>query len=132
MAKRSRLILTRDGERAFGRLADGISRALDGVLRKEQVKKKDLAERAGVDQAIVSRALDGSRNLETRTVAALFGAVGYSLDVVPKPMHAAPQGRTNQPSPSDLRVDMPKPRPARIESGARDLDVTLKMRRADA
>ena len=84
MAKHPRLTLTRDGERAFGRLADGIGRALDFVLRVEHLKKKDLAEKAGVDQAIVSRVLDGSRNLEIRTVGAIFGAAGYALDVTPK------------------------------------------------
>lgn len=97
MAKQPRLTLTRDGERAFGRLADGIGRALDNVLRKEQIKKKDLADRAGVHQAVVSRVLDGSRNLETRTIAALFGAVGYALDVVPRSMHASPQNQNNHP-----------------------------------
>jgi len=132
MAKRSRLILTSDGEQAFGRLADGISRALDAVLRQERVKKKQLAELAGVDQAVVSRALDGSRNLETRTVAALFGAMGYSLDVVPRPMHAASLPAGERPLSHDRQKDLPKRRPADLESGTRDPGVSPRVERADA
>lgn len=98
MAKRSRLILTKDGERSFGHLADGIGRALDSVLRSERMKKKELAEKAVVDQAVISRVIEGSRNLELRTVGALFGAAGYVLDVSPKRIHAPPHMPTNHPS----------------------------------
>ncbi len=96
MAKQPRLTLTVDGERAFGRLADGIARTLDGLLRAEGMKKKDLAEKAGVDQAVLSRVLDGSRNLELRTVGALFGALGYVVDVVPRRIRAPAEGSGNQ------------------------------------
>jgi hypothetical protein len=95
MAKHSRLILTRDGERAFAHLADGIASGLDRVLRTEKIKKKELAERAKVDQAIVTRVLDGARNVEIRTVGALYGAAGYVLDVAPRPIRA-PHGGSNE------------------------------------
>ncbi|MBC7637000.1 MAG: hypothetical protein H7251_15510 [Acetobacteraceae bacterium] len=49
MTKHKRLILSDDGELAFGRLADGIARSLKQLLRKDRVKKKDLADLAGVD-----------------------------------------------------------------------------------
>lgn len=89
MAKHSRLILTRDGERAFAHLADGIAASLDRILRTEKIKKKDLAERAHVDQAVVTRALDGTRNVEIRTIGALVGAAGYVLHVSPQPIRGA-------------------------------------------
>jgi transcriptional regulator with XRE-family HTH domain len=104
MAKHPRLTLTSDGERAFGRLADGIARSLDGLLRAEGMKKKELAEKAGVDQAVLSRVLDGSRNLELRTVGALFGALGYVIDVVPKRIHA-PSEAVGNASPVTPRSD---------------------------
>jgi len=88
MAKRSRLILTEDGERAFAHFADAIASSLDHVLRTEKIKKKQLAEQANVDQAIVTRVLDGSRNVEIRTVGALYGAAGYVLDVSPRRIRA--------------------------------------------
>ena len=97
MAKHSRLILTRDGERAFARLADGIARALDSILRKEGVKKKELAEKAGIDQAVLSRVPDGSRNMEIRTAGALFGAMGYVLDVEARRINA-PRREPSKPA----------------------------------
>jgi predicted transcriptional regulator len=99
MTKRTRLILTSDGERAFGRLADSIARVLEEILRKEKIKKKDLAKKAGVDQAVLSRALDGSRNIEIRTVGALLGSLGYVLDVAPKRIRADATTASNQMRP---------------------------------
>ena len=94
MAKRSRLILTSDGERAFAQLADGLAAGLDRILRTHKIKKKELAERANIDQAIVTRVLDGTRNVEIRTVGALYGAVGYVVDVSPRSIRA-PRERNN-------------------------------------
>jgi DNA-binding phage protein len=94
-SNRIRLTLTRDGERAFSGLADGIARTLDELIRTERVKKKDLAEKAGIDQSVLSRVLDGSRNVEIRTVGAIFGALGYVLDVTPKRIHAPRQNQRN-------------------------------------
>ena len=105
MANCSRLILTRDGERAFGRFADGISRGLDGCRQQNESRKRISQEKAGVDQAVVSRALDGTRNCST--VAALFGAAGYSLEVVAKPMHSAsPNRNSHRPQTDLIRVDV--------------------------
>ena len=99
MTKRTRLILTADGERAFGRLTDGTARALETLLRTEKVKKRDLAERAGIDQAVLSRVLDGTRNLEYRTVAAVVGALGYVFDVVPRKIRADAQSNNDHKRP---------------------------------
>ncbi|MSO99754.1 MAG: hypothetical protein EXR07_01700 [Acetobacteraceae bacterium] len=106
--KRVRLTLTRDGERAFSGLADGIARTLDELIRTEHVKKKELAEKAGIDQAILSRVLDGSRNVEIRTVGAIFGALGYVLDVTPKRIHAP---RKNQGNPANNSFPLTPPPP---------------------
>jgi DNA-binding phage protein len=106
--KRIRLTLTRDGERAFSGIADGIARTLDELIRTERVKKKDLAEKAGIDQSVLSRVLDGSRNVEIRTVGAIFGALGYVLDVTPKRIHAP---RQNQRNPTDDRHPVTPARP---------------------
>ena len=54
MTKHKRLILSDDGELAFGRLPDGIARSLNELLQKDRVKKKDLAGLAGVDQEVLS------------------------------------------------------------------------------
>ncbi|SRR5579872_5998833 len=112
MAKHARLILTRDGERAFGHLADSIATNLDRLLREEEVKKKQLAEKANVDQAVLSRVLDGSRNLEIRTIGALFGALGYVLDVVPRRISAPQPPRGNPPDNEARVIELrPAPRP---------------------
>ena len=102
MTKRTRLILTADGERAFGRLTDGTARALETLLRTEKVKKRDLAERAGIDQAVLSRVLDGTRNLEYRTVAAVVGALGYVFDVVPRKIRADGGSNAAHAQPRDV------------------------------
>ena len=104
MTKRTRLILTADGERAFGRLTDGTARALETLLRTEKVKKRDLAERAGIDQAVLSRVLDGTRNLEYRTVAAVVGALGYVFDVVPRKIRADGGSNAAHAQPRDVAV----------------------------
>ena len=104
MTKRTRLILTADGERAFGRLTDGTARALETLLRTEKVKKRDLAERAGIDQAVLSRVLNGTRNLEYRTVAAVVGALGYVFDVVPRKIRADGGSNAAHAQPRDVAV----------------------------
>ena len=100
MTTKTRLILTEDGERAYGRLADSIARTLDDLLRKDKVKQRELAERAGMNEAAVSRVLDGSRNVEIRTVGALAGALGYVFDVVPKRIRAHPNDHGNRHLPA--------------------------------
>src|SRR5262249_43961426 len=126
MTQHSRLILSRDGERAFAHLADSIARLLDDLLRKNRIKKKDLAEKAGVDQAVVSRVLDGSRNVEIRTAGALFGALGYVLEVKAKSIYG----------PSDNNQIAPKARSERMQGGEQTYDpnpsVRIDMRLVDA
>jgi transcriptional regulator with XRE-family HTH domain len=131
MTQRSRLILTRDGERAFARLADGIARLLDELLRRERVKKKDLAARAGVDQAVLSRVLDGTRNVEIRTVGALFGALGYALELKAKRLHPSGNVRTNhhndmtvELSPADSRQTLDSAQPSSSSYDRRALEVS--------
>lgn len=96
MTKRSRLTLTRDGERVFSHMADRFARSLDGILRTEKIKKKDLANRAGVNESVVSRALDGSRNIELRTLGALYGAAGYTVEIYPKKIYSTQNGNSNK------------------------------------
>ena len=98
MTKHSRLILSDDGEWAFGRLSHSIARTLDDLLRKERVKQRELAARTGMNEAAVSRVLDGSRNVEIRTLGALAGALGYVFDVVPRRIRADPNERNNRPT----------------------------------
>jgi DNA-binding Xre family transcriptional regulator len=118
MTRNSRLTLTKDGERSFAHLVDSIARLLDELLRSERTRKKDLATKAGIDQAIVSRMLDGSRNVEARTVGAVFGALGYALDVQAKRIHPADGHPTNQAGataevkPDRLQTYTPAPKPA--------------------
>lgn len=88
-AKRSRLILTKDGERVYSHLTDAFSRVLDDILRVEKIKKKDLALHAGVNESVVSRALDGYRNVELRTLGALLGAAGYTVDLKPRKIRSS-------------------------------------------
>lgn len=112
MAKRSRLILTPDGERSFAQFADSLARNLDHLLRLERVKKRELADRAHVDQAVVSRVLDGTRNLETRTVGALYGALGYAIEVTPRRIRTS--GSSNS---STVRPDANSQQPDSVIQG---------------
>jgi hypothetical protein len=97
MAKRSRAVLNEAGLRAFARLADGVSRELDRAISKEGLKRTEVAEQAGLNKAALTRVLDGTRNLELRTVAAVLGAIGYVMDVQTARIDAPAGSRTNTP-----------------------------------
>lgn len=81
MSSRKRVTLNEAGVRAYARLASGVARELDRIIETEGLKRSDVAQKAGLNKAALTRILDGTRNLELRTIAAVLSAVGHVMDV---------------------------------------------------
>lgn len=87
MPSKNRSVLNEAGVRAYARLASGVARELDGIIELRGLKRSDVAQAAGLDKAALTRILDGTRNLELRTIAAVLSALGYVMDVKVKPVY---------------------------------------------
>lgn len=81
MPNRKRVMLNEAGVRAYARLASSVARELDRIIEVEGLKRSDVAQKAGLDKAALTRILDGTRNLELRTIAAVLSAVDHVMDV---------------------------------------------------
>ena len=81
MSTRKRVTLNEAGVRAYARLASGVARELDRIIEMEGLKRSDVAQKAGLNKAALTRILDGTRNLELRTIAAVLSAVNHVMDV---------------------------------------------------
>jgi len=54
---------------------------LSTIMAENDISKADLARRLGKTNAFVTQCLSGGQNLTLRTLANLFGALGYRLDL---------------------------------------------------
>ena len=138
MTLRKKLTFDKVSARAYARLASGVALEIENAMREAQVGRSELARRSGMDKAALTRALDGSRNLEIRTIAALLGSLGYVMDVRSKPF-AAPAGQKSNDRSGDARtsveVRIMPPRPKQIDDrgdirssdGAKILSTTTRV-----
>jgi transcriptional regulator with XRE-family HTH domain len=55
------------------------------IMSENKISKADLARRLGKSKAFVTQCLNGGQNLTLRTLADLFGAVGFRLQLGAKP-----------------------------------------------
>jgi transcriptional regulator with XRE-family HTH domain len=54
------------------------------LLEKEQISRKELADRLGKSKGFVSQLLNGGRNLTLRTVADILHVLGYKIFLYPQ------------------------------------------------
>jgi transcriptional regulator with XRE-family HTH domain len=66
-----------------GELIMEVTETLCGILEKEKVSRKELADRLGKSKGFVSQLLNGGRNLTLRTVADILYVLGYKVTLVP-------------------------------------------------
>ena len=69
---------------AYAHLASNVARELTRALNREKefgLTRAEIAKRLGIDKSAVTRCMSGSGNLTLRTVAALFAAMGYQVEV---------------------------------------------------
>jgi transcriptional regulator with XRE-family HTH domain len=69
---------------AQGDLIMEVTETLCELLEKEQVSRKELADRLGKSKGFVSQLLGGGRNLTLRTVADILHVLGYKVSLIPK------------------------------------------------
>ncbi len=55
------------------------------IMSENGISKADLARRLRKSKAFVTQCLNGGQNLTLRTLADLFGAIGYKLELGAKP-----------------------------------------------
>jgi len=68
---------------AQGDLIMEVTETLCGLLEKEKVSRKELAQRLGKSKGFVSQLLNGGRNLTLRTVADILHVLGYKVTITP-------------------------------------------------
>lgn len=68
---------------AQGDLIMEVTETLCELLEKENVSRKDLADRLGKTKGFVSQLLNGGRNLTLRTVADILFVLGYKVSLKP-------------------------------------------------
>jgi transcriptional regulator with XRE-family HTH domain len=54
------------------------------IMAKEEITKAELAKRLGKTKSFVTQCLSGEANLTLRTIADLFGALGYKVNIEPR------------------------------------------------
>lgn len=83
---------------AYARLASNVARELTRTLNHEKkfgLTRAEVAKRLGIDKSAVTRCMNGSGNLTLRTVAALFAAMGYQIEVSARRIEAPPSDHTS-------------------------------------
>jgi len=68
---------------AQGDLIMEVTETLCELLEKEEVSRKELADRLGKTKGFVSQLLNGGRNLTLRTVGDILHVLGYRVRLVP-------------------------------------------------
>jgi len=68
---------------AQGDLILEVTETLCGLLEKEKISRKELAERLGKSKGFISQLLNGGRNLTLRTVADILHVLGYKVTLTP-------------------------------------------------
>ncbi len=69
---------------ARGDLIMEVTETLCELLEKENVTRKELADRLGKTKGFVSQLLNGGRNLTLRTVADILHVLGYKVTLTPQ------------------------------------------------
>ena len=66
-----------------GELIMEVTETLCELLEKENISRKELADRLGKSKGFVSQLLNGGRNLTLRTVADILHVLGYKVTLTP-------------------------------------------------
>ncbi len=61
-----------------------VTETICDILEKENVSRKELADRLGKTKGFVSQLLNGGRNLTLRTVADILHVLGYKVTLSPQ------------------------------------------------
>src|SRR4030042_6405897 len=69
---------------AQGDLIMEVTETLCELLEKEEVSRKELADRLGKSKGFISQLLNGGRNLTLRTVADILHVLGYKVSIIPQ------------------------------------------------
>jgi transcriptional regulator with XRE-family HTH domain len=83
-----------------------VTETLCGILEKEKVSRKELADRLGKSKGFVSQLLNGGRNLTLRTVADILYVLGYKVTLVPHKVEI--QKETRVTSVGQMEVQRPQ------------------------
>jgi transcriptional regulator with XRE-family HTH domain len=89
-----------------GELIMEVTETLCGILEKEKVSRKELADRLGKSKGFVSQLLNGGRNLTLRTVADILYVLGYKVTLVPHKVEI--QKETRVTSVGQMEVQRPQ------------------------
>lgn len=81
-----------------------VTEKLCELLEKEQVSRKELADRLGKSKGFISQLLNGGRNLTLRTVADILHVLGYRAYLTP-----FKEGEPTQESPTPSHAKQTKP-----------------------
>jgi transcriptional regulator with XRE-family HTH domain len=68
---------------AQGDLIMEVTETLCELLEKENISRKELADRLGKSKGFISQLLNGGRNLTLRTVADILHVLGYRASLTP-------------------------------------------------
>lgn len=85
------------GEFTYAQLASNVARELTRAFNKEKqygLTRVEIANRLKLDKSFVTRCMNGGGNLTLRTVAALFAAMGYQVEVSARRIDALPDDRS--------------------------------------
>ncbi len=74
------------------------------LMQKDNITKAELAKRLGKSKGFITQLLDGSRNFTVRTIADIFHALGYGLQV----MEAKYKYQQDQDNCDVIKVEFPK------------------------
>lgn len=124
MAKKKLETFVPGGGRVYAKLTADVAREMHRALGQEQrgqgVTKSKLAELVGRDKAFVTRSMSGG-NLTLRTVAALFSALGYELEVAAHRIDAPPGSKTNGPRMAKVATEVTHSTATVLPAGFRPL-----------
>jgi transcriptional regulator with XRE-family HTH domain len=87
------------------------------LMQKEGITKAELANRLRKSKGFITQLLDGSRNFTVRTIADIFHALGYSLQV----MELKYKYQQDQDSCDLIKVEFPKRGKYHIKQQTSDL-----------
>jgi len=68
-----------------------VTEVICGLLEREKISRKELADRLGKTKGFVSQLLNGGRNLTLRTVADILHVLGYKVTLTPHKLETTGQ-----------------------------------------
>jgi transcriptional regulator with XRE-family HTH domain len=83
------LFSDKDNEQIYQqeRLIVELTEAIYELMQYKKVKKKDLAEKLNVSQSQITQLLNGSANMQLRTISDILFTLGSKLKIKIEPLH---------------------------------------------